>query len=81
MFATGYALCTFGSSMVNWARLQLKMTANTNQMFLWKASAFVDYSFCCKLFQLPVMEAIRVVKAPADQIFNLIMDYGSERQQ
>ena len=80
MFATGYALCSFCSFLVNSAHLQLKMTADTNQMFLWKASTFVDYSFCCKLFQLPVMKAIRVVKAPADQIFNLIMDYGSERQ-
>lgn len=31
--------------------------------------------------QLPVMKAVGVVKAPADQIFNLIMDYGPERQQ
>jgi hypothetical protein len=46
------------------------MTADTNQMFLWKASTFADYSFCCKLFQLPVMKAIMVVRASADQIFN-----------
>ncbi|CAK9252948.1 unnamed protein product [Sphagnum jensenii] len=31
--------------------------------------------------KLPVTKAVGVVKAPADQIFNLIMDYGPERHQ
>lgn len=31
--------------------------------------------------QLPVMKAVGVVKASADQIFNLVMEYGPERQQ
>jgi hypothetical protein len=31
--------------------------------------------------QLPVTKAVGVVKAPADQIFNLLMDYGLERHQ
>ncbi|KAG0595283.1 hypothetical protein M758_UG155500 [Ceratodon purpureus] len=31
--------------------------------------------------ELLVMKAAGVVEAPADQIFNLIMDYGPERQQ
>jgi len=34
-----------------------------------------------KWLQLPVTKAVGVVKAPADQIFNLIMDYGPERHQ
>ncbi|XP_024402806.1 protein ENHANCED DISEASE RESISTANCE 2 isoform X3 [Physcomitrium patens] len=33
------------------------------------------------VYKLPVMKAVGVVNAPADQIFNLIMDYGPERQQ
>ncbi|CAM6045603.1 unnamed protein product [Sphagnum compactum] len=32
-------------------------------------------------YKLPVTKAVGVVKAPADQIFNLIMDYGPERHQ
>jgi hypothetical protein len=32
-------------------------------------------------YKLPVTKAVGVVKAPADQIFNLIMDYGLERHQ
>jgi hypothetical protein len=34
-----------------------------------------------KWLQLPVTKVVGVVKAPADQIFNLIMDYGPERHQ
>jgi hypothetical protein len=32
-------------------------------------------------YKLPVTKAVGVVKAPADQIFNLMMDYGPERHQ
>lgn len=37
-----------------------------------------DFPF---IYKLPVMKAVGVVKASADQIFNLVMEYGPERQQ
>ncbi|KAG0563145.1 hypothetical protein M758_8G006900 [Ceratodon purpureus] len=53
-----------------------KLVRCENGLRYFKEAA--DFPF---VYKLPVMKAVGVVKAPADQIFNLIMDYGPERQQ
>nr|XP_024358788.1 protein ENHANCED DISEASE RESISTANCE 2-like isoform X2 [Physcomitrium patens] len=69
--SVGFAESTGGGQASKW---KLVRSENGLRFFQEKAEFPLVY-------KLPVMKAVGVVKAPADQIFNLIMDYGPERQQ